>query len=73
MISLLRPWIRPYGVTSGSFSKPARKEARVSRDHLQLIDFDRLVDLWQQYYSKLSDEQKNLLPLQAIYFLGSNE
>jgi len=45
----------------------------VSRDHLQLIDFDRLVDLWQQYYSKLADEQKNLLPLQAIYFLGSNE
>jgi len=63
----------PYGVTSGSFSKPARKEARGSRDHLQLIDFDRLVDLWQQYYSKLADEQKNLLPLQAIYFLGSNE
>ena len=60
-------------VTSGSSSKPARKEARESREHIELIDFDRLVDLWQQYYSKLSDEQKNLLPLQAIYFLGSNE
>jgi len=60
-------------VTSGSFSKPARKEARESREHIELIDFDRLVDLWQQYYPKLSDEQKNLLPLQAIYFLGSNE
>lgn len=60
-------------VTSGSFSKPARKEARESREHIELIDFDRLVDLWQQYYTKLSDEQKNLLPLQAIYFLGSNE
>jgi len=60
-------------VTSGSFSKHARKEARESREHIELIDFDRLVDLWQQYYPKLADEQKNLLPLQAIYFLGSNE
>ncbi len=60
-------------VTSGSFSKPARKEARESREHIELIDFERLMDLWQQYYAKLSDEQKNLLPLHPIYFLGSNE
>lgn len=60
-------------VTSGSFSKPARKEARESREHIELIDFDRLMDLWQQYYPELSDEQKNLLPLHPIYFLGSNE
>ncbi len=60
-------------VTSGSFSKPARKEARESREHIELIDFERLVDLWQQYYTKLPDEQKNLLPLHPIYFLGSNE
>jgi restriction system protein len=60
-------------VTSGSFSKPARKEARESREHIELIDFERMMDLWQQYYTKLSDEQKNLLPLHPIYFLGSNE
>lgn len=60
-------------VTSGSFSKPARKEARDSREHIELIDFERFVDLWQQYYGKLPDEKKNLLPLHPIYFLGSNE
>lgn len=60
-------------VTSGSFSKPARKEARESREHIELIDFERLMELWQQYYAKLNDEQKNLLPLHPIYFLGSNE
>lgn len=60
-------------VTSGNFSKPAIKEARESREHIELIDFDRLISLWQEYYSKLSDEQKNLLPLHPIYFLGSNE
>jgi restriction system protein len=60
-------------VTSGSFSKPAVKEARESREHIELIDFNRLTSLWQEYYPKMNDEQKNLLPLHPIYFLGSNE
>ncbi|MDY0905621.1 restriction endonuclease [Pedobacter sp. CFBP9032] len=57
-------------VTSGTFSKPAIKEARNSREHIELIDFERLIALWQNYYSKLTDEQKNFLPLHPIYFLG---
>lgn len=60
-------------VTSGQFSKPAIKEARESREHIELIDFDRFINLWQEYYDKMADEQKNMLPLQPIYFLGSNE
>lgn len=60
-------------VTSGDFSKPAEKEARNSREHIELIGFDRFVFLWTEYYTKLDDEQKNMLPLQPIYFLGSNE
>jgi len=60
-------------VTSGDFSKPAEKEARNSREHIELIGFDRLVSLWTEYYSKLNDEQKNMLPLHPIYFLGSND
>ncbi|HLF50940.1 Mrr restriction system protein [Flavobacterium sp.] len=60
-------------VTSGTFSKPAIKEARESREHIELIDFNRLTSLWQEYYVKMNDEQKNLLPLHPIYFLGSNE
>lgn len=60
-------------VTSGTFSKPAIKEARESREHIELIDFNRLTSLWQEYYSKMNDEQKNLLPLHPIYFLGPSE
>lgn len=60
-------------VTSGQFSKPAIKEARDSREHIELIDFDRFISLWVEYYNKMTDEQKNMLPLQPIYFLGSNE
>jgi restriction system protein len=60
-------------VTSGQFSKPAIKEARESREHIELIDFDRFISLWVEYYPKLTDEQKNMLPLHPIYFLGSND
>lgn len=54
-----------------SFSIPAVKEARESREHIELIDFNRLTSLWQDYYSKMNDEQKNLLPLHPIYFFSS--
>ncbi len=60
-------------VTSGQFSKPAIKEARDSREHIELIDFDRFISLWIEYYERMNDEQKNILPLYPIYFLGSNE
>ena len=39
-------------VTSGRFSKPAIKEALNSREHIELIDFDRFVSLWQEYYNE---------------------
>lgn len=60
-------------VTSGQFSKPAMKESRESREHIELIDFDRFISLWVEYYPKMTDEQKNSLPLHPIYFLGSND
>lgn len=60
-------------VTSGRFSKKSIKEARNSREHIELIDFERFLSLWIEYYDKMSDEQKNMLPLYPIYFLGSND
>jgi len=60
-------------VTSGDFSKPAQKEARNSREHIELIGFDRFIELWTEYYTKMNDDQKNMLPLHPVYFLGSND
>lgn len=60
-------------VTSGDFSQPAKTEARLSGKHIELIDFDRLIELWIQYYEKMKDEIKYMLPLHPVYFLGSNE
>ncbi|MFA6602246.1 MAG: Mrr restriction system protein [Candidatus Shapirobacteria bacterium] len=60
-------------VSSGRFSEGAKSEARTSKSHIELIDFSRMIELWKQFYGKLSDEDKNLLPLHNIYFLGTNE
>lgn len=60
-------------VTSGTFSGEAERLTRESHAHCKLIDFSEFILLWQQYYSKLSDEEKNMLPLHPIYFLGSND
>jgi restriction system protein len=36
--------------------------------HVELIDMDRLIALWQEFYPKMADDDKVLLPLIPIYF-----
>lgn len=60
-------------VTSGYFTNDSEKFARDSHIHVKLIDIDNFISLWQEFYFSLTDEEKNLLPLHSIYFLGSNE
>ena len=59
--------------TSGGFSHYAITEARSTDKHIELIDFERFITLWQENYYKMTDEDKNRLPLHPIYFLGSND
>lgn len=60
-------------VTSGRFSNEAERFAREANVHIKLINVEELISLWQEYYSKMPDEDKSLLPLQSIYFLGSGD
>ncbi|MCY7360391.1 MAG: restriction endonuclease, partial [Rudanella sp.] len=60
-------------VTSGYFTSESERSARESHRHIRLIDIDTFISLWQEFYPSLTDEDKNKLPLQPIYFLGSNE
>jgi restriction system protein len=60
-------------ISSGGFTSDAKIEARNSRTHIELIDLDRFVDLWTEFYPKLTDEDKNLLPLLPVYFLAPVE
>jgi len=60
-------------VTSGTFSPDAKNTGTNSREFIRLIDGDEFIDMWQEYYDKMSDEDKNMLPLKRISFLGNNE
>jgi len=60
-------------VSSGGFSSDARKAARDSHVHVELIDLDRFIELWQQHYSSLSDEDKALLPMKPVFFVDSTK
>ena len=60
-------------ITSGYFTSKAKEFARNSDVHIKLIDRDNFIELWQQNYIKLSESEKNLLPLNPIYFLGNIE
>jgi restriction system protein len=55
-------------VSSGGFTSDAKSTARSSHIHVELVDMDRFIALWQEFYPKLTDEDKSLLPLVPIYF-----
>jgi len=57
-------------VSSGGFTPDSKTTARTSHVHVELIDIERLIDLWGQFYEKLSDEDKALLPLTPVYFIS---
>ena len=60
-------------VSTYGFSPDAKATARNSHVHVELIDLQRLVSLWQEFYPKLTDEDKNRLPLLPIFFLAPSE
>ena len=60
-------------VTSGTYSTDARNAAASSDKFLRLIDGDEFIEMWQEYYDKMTDDDKNMLPLKRISFLGNNK
>lgn len=57
-------------ISTSRFSKDAKDAARGGQVHVELIDMARFIELWQEYYSKLDDEDKVLMPLVPVYFLA---
>ena len=60
-------------VTSGTYSADARNAASGNDKFIRLIDGNDFIDMWQKYYDKMTDDDKNMLPLKRISFLGNNE
>ncbi len=57
-------------ISTGGFTPDARSTAQSSHVHVELIDLTRFLDLWQEFYHKLTDEDKSRLPLLPVYFLA---
>jgi restriction system protein len=55
-------------VSSTGFTADAKATARTSGVHVELVDFDRFINLWREFYPNLRDEDKILLPLVSILF-----
>lgn len=55
-------------VSSAGFTPDSKTTARTSHVHVELVDLDRFITLWQEFYPKLADEDKGQLPLMPIYF-----
>jgi restriction system protein len=58
-------------VASGGFTREAESEARTQESRrITLIDLQRLVELWIEHYERISDTQRQLLPLRPIHYLN---
>jgi restriction system protein len=58
-------------VTTGGFTKDAESEARNQESRrVTLIDLRHLVDLWIEYYDRLTEVGRRRLPLRPIHFLA---
>lgn len=73
LLGILRDGDIALFVTSGTYSQQARTEALTSKTYIKLIDGEEFIQMWQDNYSKMSDEDKNMLPLKNIAFVGTNE
>lgn len=60
-------------VSTGGFTEDSIAEIRRADKHIEKVDLERFIDLWEEYYNKLSDEDKQLLPLRKISFLAPEE
>ncbi len=73
LLGILRTGDIALFVTSGTYSPDAKNTAASSREFIRLIDGDEFIEMWQNYYDKMSDDDKNMLPMKRIMFLGNNE
>jgi restriction system protein len=57
-------------VSSGGFTKEARREAGNGAVHMELVDLDRFLELWLQHYDKIPEAKRSKLRLEPVHFLA---
>jgi restriction system protein len=57
-------------ICTGGFSSDAERTARESESkRITLLDAKRIYELWTEYYDKMPQEDRELMPIRAIYHL----
>ena len=57
-------------VATGGFTREAEEFARMQeRRKINLIDLERLFELWKEFYRKLDEQARERLPITPIYFI----
>ncbi|MCX6995802.1 MAG: restriction endonuclease [Kiritimatiellaeota bacterium] len=60
-------------VSSGGFTSAAMREIQVSSKHIETMDLNRLITLWQEHYDHVREPGVMLLPLVKMFFLAPTE
>ncbi len=60
-------------VSTGGFSNEAVRLARDEMRQVTLLDLRALFDLWTEFYDRIDEEHRQLLPLTEVYFLTPPE
>lgn len=57
-------------VSTAGFTADARNEVRHAPMHIETLDLNGLMELWEDHYDRLAEEDKAILPLRKIAFLA---
>ena len=60
-------------VSSSGFTSAALREIQVSSKHIETMDLERLITLWQEHYDHVREPGVMLLPLVKMFFLAPTE
>lgn len=60
-------------ISASGFASDALKEFKHSSPHIELIDLERFIELWQEFYDRMRDEDKALMPISPVYFVDKKE
>jgi len=61
-------------VSTGGFTSEAESEARTQEKRkITLVRLERLFDLWVEHYDKLTEAEKQLLPLKPVHYLAPSK
>jgi len=58
-------------IATGGFTDAVVQDSATRSGRIELVDLGRFLELWLQYYSKMNDDDKSLLPLAQVWCLTS--